>query len=75
MYMQRTPQFLKLSSIFMNTIWWYKSFFFSECCWTLEIELFWFSCVKGILVYVTQSVEPSPASMKEIIQCAGGQVS
>lgn len=30
--------------------------------------------LQGILVYVTQSVEPSPASMKEIIQCAGGQV-
>ena len=26
-------------------------------------------------MYVTQNVEPSPSSMKEIIQCAGGQVS
>lgn len=26
------------------------------------------------MVYVTQSVEPSPSSMKEIIQSAGGQV-
>lgn len=31
--------------------------------------------LQDILVYVTQNVEPSPASMKEIIQCAGGQVS
>lgn len=30
--------------------------------------------LKDIMVYVTQSVEPSPSSMKEIIQCAGGQV-
>lgn len=30
--------------------------------------------LKDIVVYVTQSVEPSPSSMKEIIQCAGGQV-
>ena len=29
---------------------------------------------QGISVYVTQNVEPSPSSMKEIIQCAGGQV-
>ena len=26
-------------------------------------------------MYVTQNVEPNPSSMKEIIQCAGGQVS
>lgn len=30
--------------------------------------------LKGISVYVTQNVEPSPSSMKEIILCAGGQV-
>ncbi|XP_078364227.1 PAX-interacting protein 1-like [Oculina patagonica] len=30
--------------------------------------------LQDILVYVTQNVEPSPSSMKEIIQCAGGQV-
>lgn len=30
--------------------------------------------LQGISVYVTQNIEPSPASMKEIIQCAGGQV-
>jgi len=30
--------------------------------------------LQGISVYVTQNVEPSPSSMKEIIQCAGGQV-
>ncbi|KAK2568143.1 PAX-interacting protein 1 [Acropora cervicornis] len=30
--------------------------------------------LKGISVYVTQNVEPNPSSMKEIIQCAGGQI-
>ena len=29
---------------------------------------------QDISVYVTQNVEPSPSSMKEIILCAGGQV-
>lgn len=30
--------------------------------------------LQGISVYVTQNVQPSPSSTKEIIQCAGGQV-
>ena len=46
--------------------------------WLGKRLLFFFFFVtihkQGISVYVTQNVEPSPSSMKEIILCAGGQV-